>query len=193
MIDPDVITQYNLNEKELQEHILFWVCAAGKNGRTAAKCCDKFLNLIGANEIYLPFTVIRGLPKEGLPNILKSCGIGCYTSKARTMWELAHSSLNLKTCKASDLEEIYGIGMKTSRCFILHSRKGARYAGLDTHLLKFLRELGHDAPKSTPTGKKYLELEKIFLKYADELGKTPADLDLEIWNKYSVKPLTNRK
>ena len=193
MIDPDVITQYNLNEKELQEYILFWVCAAGKNGRTAAKCCDKFLNLIGANEIYLPFTVIKGSHKKDLPNILKSCGIGCYTSKARTMWELAHSNLDLKTCKASDLEKIYGIGMKTSRCFILHSRKGARYAGLDTHLLKFLRELGYDAPKSTPIGKKYLELEQIFLKYADKLGKTPADLDLEIWNKYSVKPLTNGK
>ncbi len=193
MIDPEHITKYNLNEKELQESILFWVCAAGKNGRTAAKCCDKFLNLIGANEIYLPFTVIQGLPKESLPKILKSCGIGCYTFKARTMWELAYSNLDLKTCKASDLEKIYGIGMKTSRCFILHSRKGARYAGLDTHLLKFLRGLGHDAPKSTPTGKKYLELEQIFLKYADKLGKTPADLDLEIWNKYSVKPLTNGK
>ena len=192
MIDPDIITQYNLNEKELQEHILFWVCAAGKNGRTAAKCCDKFLNLIGANEIYLPFTVIQGLPREILPGLLKNCGIGCYNSKARTMWELAHSKLNLKTCTAEDLEEIYGIGMKTSRCFILHSRENARYAGLDTHILKFLRKLGYDAPKSTPTGKKYLKLESIFLKYADKLGKKPADLDLEIWNKYSVKPLTNQ-
>jgi len=191
MINPEFITNYDLNEKELQEYILFWVCAAGKNGRTAAKCCDKFLNLIGVNDIYLPFTVIRGLPKESLPKILKSCGIGCYTSKARTMWELTHSNLDLKNCSAIDLEKIYGIGMKTSRCFILHSRENARYAGLDTHILKFLRKLGYDAPKSTPTGKKYLELETIFLNYADKLGKAPADLDLEIWNKYSVKPLTN--
>ena len=114
MIDPNIITQYNLNEKELQEHILFWVCAAGKNGRTAAKCYDKFLNLIGVNDIHLPFTVIEDLSIESLSKILKSCGIGCYNSKARTMWELAHSNLNLKTCGADDLEKIYGIGIKTS-------------------------------------------------------------------------------
>jgi len=187
MVDPESITDYNLNTQELQERILFWVCAAGKNGRTAARCCDKFLRLIGANEIYFPFEAIEGLSKESLPAILKSCGIGCYTNKARTMWELAHSDLDLKTCEAKDLEKIYGIGMKTSRCFLLHSRKNARYAGLDTHVLKFLKKKGHDAPKSTPVGRKYLELEAIFLKYADRAKKAPAELDLEIWNKYSVK------
>jgi len=187
MIDPESITNYNLSEKELQEYILFWVCAAGKNGRTAARCCDKLLNLIGANEIYLPFTVIRGLSLEILPSVLKSCGIGCFTSKARTMWELAHGELDLRTCEAADLEKIYGIGMKTSRCFLLHSRKNARYAGLDTHVLKFLRTMGHDAPKSTPVGKKYLELESAFLNYADMVYKTPAEFDLDIWNQYSVK------
>lgn len=191
MINPEFITNYNLSEKELQEYILFWVCAAGKNGRTAAKCCAKFLDLIGVNEICLPFMAIRNLSKENLPNILKSCGIGCYNNKARTMWELAHSDLDLKVCTAKNLEKIYGIGMKTSRCFILHSRKDARYAGLDTHVLKFLREMGHDAPKSTPTGKKYLELEVAFLNYADMVYKTPAEFDLDIWNQYSVKTLTN--
>lgn len=191
MINPEVITNYNLTDRELEEYILFWVCAAGKNGRTAAKCCDKLLNLIGVNEFYSPFTVIRGLPRDAMPPILRNCGIGCYTSKGRTMWELAHSELNLKTCEAPDLETIYGIGMKTSRCFLLHSRKNARYAGLDTHILKFLRAMGHDAPKSTPTGKKYLKLETIFLNYADMVYKTPAEFDLDIWNLYSVKPLTN--
>ena len=187
MIDPEVITNYNLTDDQLEEYILFWVCAAGKNGRTAAKCCDKFLRLIGTNEIYSPFTVIRGLSLEILPSVLKSCGIGCYTSKARTMWELAHSDLDLRVCEATDLEKIYGIGMKTSRCFLLHSRKNARYAGLDTHILKFLRAMGHDAPKSTPTGKKYLKLEAAFLNYADMVYKTPAEFDLDIWNQYSVK------
>lgn len=192
MIDPEAVTNYSMTDRELEEYILFWVCAAGKNGRTAARCCDKLLNLIGVNEFYSPFTVIRGLPKDAMPAILKDCGIGCFNSKARTMWELAHSELDLKTCDAADLEEIYGIGMKTSRCFLLHSRKNARYAGLDTHILKFLRAMGHDVPKSTPTGNKYLKLETVFLGYVDITYMTPAEFDLDVWNYYSVKPLTNQ-
>jgi thermostable 8-oxoguanine DNA glycosylase len=92
------------------------------------------------------------------------------------------------TCNAEELEKIYGIGMKTSRCFLIHSRKNARYAGLDTHVLKFLRAKGvQDVPKSTPTSRKlYLRLEAEFLKLSDESGKSVADLDLEVWNKYKV-------
>lgn len=187
MVDPTHITDYNLDLYGLQERILFWICAAGKNGHTAARCCDKFLCSIGAGRFYLPFEVIRKIPKEDLPNILKSCGIGCYTGKARTMWELVQSNLDLRTCTANELETIYGIGMKTSRCFILHSRRNARYAGLDTHILKFLKQMEHTVPMSTPTRKKYLELEKAFLAHADRTKKSPADLDLEIWNRYSVK------
>jgi thermostable 8-oxoguanine DNA glycosylase len=77
--------------------------------------------------------------------------------------------------------------MKTSRCFILHTRKNARVAGLDTHMLKFLRSKGHfDAPKSTPSNEKnYDRFEKLVLKYADEAGKTPAEFDLDVWNSYA--------
>lgn len=87
-----------------------------------------------------------------------------------------------------DLEAIPGIGPKTARCFLIHSRPDQQYAGLDTHVLKFLRDKGHEVPASTPTGKKYKELEKVFLQYAAESGMTVADFDLAIWNQYrSVK------
>jgi len=128
-----------------------------------------------------------------IPDLMKIAGIGCYNQKSRTFVELAHSRLDLRICSAADLEKIYGIGMKTSRCFILHSRKNVRYAGLDTHVLKFLKAMGHDVPKSTPTGKKYLKLESVFLNYADMVYKMPAEFDLDIWNQYSVKTLTNKK
>jgi thermostable 8-oxoguanine DNA glycosylase len=52
-------------------------------------------------------------------------------------------------------------------------------------MLKHLRTLGYDAPKSTPTGKKYLILEKNVLYLAKEAGMSPADYDLMIWNRYS--------
>jgi len=76
--------------------------------------------------------------------------------------------------------------MKTSRCFILHSRKDSRYAGLDTHILKFLKGYGFKVPKATPAKKKYLELEQQFLYIADSQNKSPAELDLEVWNAYSL-------
>jgi endonuclease III len=121
--------------------------------------------------------------------LMKGSGIGCYNLKSRTFRELAHADLDLKTCTTDDLEKIPGIGMKTSRCFIIHSRQGARYAGLDTHILKFLRSAGvENVPKATPSSKKeYLRLEKEFLRLADLAGKAPAVFDLEIWNKYSIK------
>ncbi|NBP02621.1 MAG: hypothetical protein EBU90_21370 [Proteobacteria bacterium] len=101
------------------------------------------------------------------------------------MLDLASRGLDLKTCSVSDLESVRGIGPKTARCFLMHSRRGARYAGLDTHALKYMREKGIDVPKSTPTGKKYLELEAKFLELADRSGKSVAEFDLEIWRHYS--------
>jgi len=92
----------------------------------------------------------------------------------------------LRTCSIDELESIFGIGRKTSRCFVMHSRRNAQCAGLDTHILKFLRSKGHDVPKSTPgSKKKYLEIENLFLKYAKKSNKTIAKFDLDIWKKYA--------
>ena len=197
MINPEKVTNYNMTDKELEEFILFWVCAAGKNGRTASRCLDSFLTDMGA--FYLnntPFhTILNMHALFDLPQTLKHYGIGCYNSKARTFYELAvakfKGELDLRTCSASDLEAIHGIGPKTARCFLLHSRKDAQVAGLDTHMLKHLKALGYDVPKSTPTGKKYLTLEKYVLSLAKEAGMSPAEYDLHIWTKYSV-PSTPR-
>jgi endonuclease III len=192
MVDPENITKYDLTDWQLEEHALFWICAAGKNGRTASRCLNNLLHGLAGhfNKRLSPFTLIKKAAKEvDLPQWLKDHGIGCYTSKAKSFTQLVNSGLDLRKCSADDLETIHGIGMKTSRCFILHSRYGARYAGLDTHILKYLRLAGvKDVPKSTPPSKKqYLRLEKEFLKIADLNEMTPADFDLAVWNQYSVK------
>jgi hypothetical protein len=194
MINPEKVTNYDQTDRQLEEFILFWVCAAGKNGRTAARCLDKFLTDMSA--FYLnntPFhTILKIHALFDLPQTLKHYGIGCYNSKAKTFYELAvakhKGELNLRTCTPSDLESIHGIGPKTARCFILHSQKNAQVAGLDTHMLKYLREVGYDdVPKSTPIGKKYLTNEKRVLSLAKKAGMTPSEFDLWVWNKYSVK------
>lgn len=194
MIDPTNITNYNLSYHGLEEHILFWVCAAGKNGKTAARCLDNLLNAWRPfSSLYepnpSPFRIIRDIDLasddylvSGIPEQLRRHGIGCYNNKAKTFQALVYSNIDLHTCSLDDLEAIHGIGPKTARCFLMHSRKGARVAGLDRHVLRFLREKGIDAPEATPTGKKYKVLEKEFLRLCDEAGKEPAVYDLEIWN-----------
>ena len=190
MVDPENITDYNLSNDELEERLLFWVTAAGKNGRVAARNLDKLLKKareITAGDTVSPFRAVGTVPD--LPVLMKNCGIGCHSIKAKTFLDLSVSGLCLRTCTAEDLERIYGIGMKTSRCFILHSRENAQYAGLDTHILKYLRASGvPGVPYSTPSSKKmYLMLERAFLQLSDAAGVAPAVLDLEVWNSYSKK------
>jgi len=183
MIDPNNITNFNSTEKELQEVLLFWVCAAGKTASTTARNLDKLLNNLEGGP---PFEKIKKAGLKKLPQTLKNFGIGCYNLKAKSIWELVNSNLNLRTCSIEDLEDIYGIGPKTARCFIIHSRRDANCAGLDTHILKFLRSKGHNAPKSTPSTKKqYKKFEDMFLGYAKESGHSIAEFDLNIWRYYA--------
>jgi thermostable 8-oxoguanine DNA glycosylase len=185
MIDPSKITNYCMKDYEMQKNVLFWLLVAGKTASVIAKNLEVFLSDI-KKEKELPFESIKRLGKDKLPNKLRSTGFGCYTLKARGIWQLVNDDLDLRTCSIEDLEKIPGIGKKTSRCFMLHSRKNARYAALDTHILKFLKKKGHNVPPQTPSSKReYLRLEELFLKYADESGKTPAEFDLEIWNSYT--------
>lgn len=190
MINASNITNYNLNTDELEARILFWVLAAGKNGTRAAKITNEMINhwnsLFPIEEPPSPFYMLQHFDYMELVEQLKYYKTGCQSIKARTLSELCRAELDLRTCTAEDLEKIFGIGMKTSRCFIIHSRKDAKYAGLDTHVLKYLKELGYDVPKSTPTRKKYLVLEEIFLQLAHLEGMLPAELDIQIWNKYKV-------
>lgn len=188
MIDPVNITKFDNTNEELEEVLLFWVLAAGKNATTASKCLENFLLFLHKKfelNPYRPFECIRRLNEEQLPNLMKENGIGCYNNKSKTFRQLATSDLNLRTCSVEDLERIYGIGMKTSRCFIIHSRKDANCAGLDIHLLHFLRDKGYNVPKQTPTKKSYLEIEKLFLDIVRKSGLSVAEYDLMVWREYS--------
>lgn len=197
MINPEKISNFNLTVPELEENILFWVCAAGKNGVTAAKCLEKFLAPMRERFGDLsPFMLIyqHAVPihpsfqAEVLGMAMNKAGIGCHTSKSKTFLILASSAINLKTCSVDELMDIKGIGPKTARAFLVHTREAQKFAVIDTHLLKFFRHQGIIAPKSTPTGKKYNELERAYLKICFEWGLESADLDLAIWNHYRKTP-----
>lgn len=190
MIDPTKITNYNLTVPQLEETILWWVCAAGKKGIPAAKALDKLLNtLFHEYGGKTPFEHIRYTKTGNLAFHMKESGIGNYTQKSNTFHLLAASNLNLQTCSLQELLSIKGIGPKTARAFLVHSRPNQKVAALDTHLLKFLRHQGIMAPKSTPpSGKKYFSLESAFISICDLRGLSYADTDLAIWNHYRQNP-----
>lgn len=189
MIDPCNFPRYDMTTSELEEAVLFMVAVAGKRATTTAKKLNTFL--LDSDWTGLPtspFDILRKVYKH--PNeisiALRRVGIGCHVMKGTAFYILSRLiNLDLKTCTVQDLMNVYGIGPKTARFFILHTRPGAQVACLDTHILKYLATLGHRVPASTPTGRKYLELEAVFLERADQLGKTPAELDIEIWKQYS--------
>lgn len=184
-VDPTKVTNYNLDAHGLEEVILFWVCAAGKNGVSAARALDRLLCSIASAS---PFGKIRALAHAGcLPEAMRAAGIGCWRNKSRTFTALATSGIDLRNCSLKELEAIPGIGPKTSRCFAMHSRAGFRCAGLDVHMLRFLGDCGFDAPKSSPSKTKYAELERAFLLICDLFSVQPSDLDLTVWNVYSFR------
>lgn len=187
MIDPINITNFNLSKEQLEEQLLFWILAAGKNGVTSAKCLEKFLTKCKTftRKELTPFELIKTISKADLPNMMKNCGIGCYNNKSKSFIDLVNSNLSLTTCTVEDLEKIRGIGPKTARCFLIHTREKCELAGLDTHILKFLKDNGvSNVPKSTPVGKNYLRLEQEFLKLVKKSNMNVAEFDLMIWNKY---------
>ncbi len=185
MIDPIRITDYNRSDEQLEELALFCVAVAFRNALFVAKALDTILEEIPDKGT--PFEKVRKYAKKhDLAALLVKHGIGLQTKKAGYLTGLVNSGINLRTCTAQDLEAIKGIGPKTARFFILHTRPKARVACLDTHILSFLRNYVNSSfPKSTPSGKKYITLESIFLHIVDKSLMTTAELDLFIWNHYS--------
>jgi len=196
MINPNQVTNFDRTPAEMEEFLLFAIIVAGKGAFQQAKKLEEFLAPIHRTEVinnpflnWTPFAYIRHLDKEGkLDEALRSVKMGQYNrigSAFRAVATFFGVSSNV-TLSIRLLECIKGVGMKTARFYFMHSLPNQNFACLDTHILKWLGEKGHQVPKTTPTGQKYLDLEKIFLAYCKEMNMLPADLDLSIWN--SVHP-----
>lgn len=182
MIDPQNITDYNRSDEELEELLLFSAAVTAKTAVVIAKQLDNFLSGIRGDS---PFDKVRRtISANTLIWRLKAARIGQYKRLEKAFTQIVE--LNPRTCTVEQLEAIHGIGPKTARFFILHSRPNQRIAALDTHMIHYLRDLGYTKLNNTPSSrKKYLELETIFIAEADKAGKTVAEFDLSIWNKYS--------
>lgn len=165
----------------LQAWMLFCVAVAGKTAKTVTRSINSFLSERRIDEA--PFDYVGYLISSNrLEHKLKEHRVGQYGKLIRAYDILCRvTPIKLRTWTPEDFENIPGIGPKTSRFFIQSTRDDTRYAVLDTHVLAWMRDLGYDVPKSTPSKKKYAKIEQQYLALADQLGKSPRDLDTEIW------------
>jgi len=190
MIDPSKITNYNQTFQQLEESILFWIIAAGKNGTHAAKCLNKLLSDLHLKHhlnYFAPFKVINletNLNHSSVSELLFKYKTGAQNIKSKTIIDLIKAELDLHKCTREELIKIWGIGLKTASCFILHSRPNIQMAGIDTHILKFLQNNGSKYTKVNKNN--YHILEKHFLDIANKLNISPAEYDLLIWNSSKI-------
>jgi len=188
MITPTTITNYNRTEEELEEFLMFAILVAGKGAEQQAKKLDAFLKHCMTKEKGKPFAHIKHLVSMGWLEIhMKQFKLGQYKRIGHAFKEILKFKGKLKKVTIEQLESVKGIGSKTARFFILHSRPDAKVAVLDTHILKWLNEKGYKVPKATPPKNRYAEIECYFLAEAMFHQMTPADLDLTIWKSYATK------
>jgi hypothetical protein len=188
MITPNNITNYHRTQAELEEFLLFSILVAGKTAKIQADKLNQFLasaKVCDISPFDLIVKVIAPWPSRGLMEFMKHYKLGQYNRLDKAFKGILQFKGKLDSVTLEELESVDGIGCKTSRFFILHSRPNQNLAVLDTHILKYMAAQGYNVPKATPNKKKYKEIEDDFLYECRILKKTPADLDLEIWKSYA--------
>lgn len=179
MIDPRDVTKFDRTDAELEEWWLFCCIVAGKTADIQARKLDQMLHaMVGTT----PFDKLRcAIFENKLRPYMEMFGIGQY-ARLEACFAQSAWGLDLRHDPVEKFEAIHGVGPKTARFFLLHSRADQRLSALDTHILAHLAQNGVEAPKVTPGNPKvYRRLEEAFLGLADAAGMSPADYDLMIW------------
>ena len=194
MIDPYNITKYDRTQNELEEFLLFCIVVAGKTAYIQSRKLDEFLTSLNKRlmmpENVYPFQSLKSANQHGIlmEEILKA-KLGQYKKIYNGFKYITEHEYDLTRMNPDLLERIPGVGMKTSRFFLLHSdiNYKDKIAILDTHILKFIKENIDDrAPKSTPTIRvTYKYWEDLFLYWCELNNKNVADFDLEVWKSYA--------
>ena len=222
MIDPkNVDYRRNVDPYITEEFWLYSFLVAGKTSSTIAPRLDGMLmdlprraerKLIYPKK-HNPFARISILFRDDIftyneaVQYLKEWGFG---QQKRTL-RFFKQTLELYTSKQGsgieyypveywslkEIESIYGVGLKTSRFFLMNTRDNVRVAAIDTHILKYLKDknvISEDVPLVTPTNKStYEAYERLFIELADKRNMNIRDFDQQIWNHYSSKPKTEYK
>jgi hypothetical protein len=193
-VDPTNLPQ-RMSRPQLEWWILFGICVAGKSAKGTEKKVQAFMEFpytnMGSNKPMSPFERVRFMIRhKKLAVALKHVRMGKYALFNKAF--RAAVNIDLDNISVESLEKIPGIGPKTARMTAMYGfpDTAGEVAVLDTHILKWLRLKGYDAPKSTPqAGRRYLQLEQAFIAEAKKQGKTARELDTEIWQSYTANPV----
>jgi len=197
-MDVVVIDPYDLTKPwdkvRLQEWFVFGVCVPGKNANQTARKVEALLedmyeqNMVplGGRQFFTPFDRIEtAIRLRRLNYYLRKHKLGQYKRINKALRGMI--KIDPATVTLEDLEAIHGVGAKTARMLLLYTRPDQEMIPLDTHILKWLRAHGYDAPKSTPPpGKKYRELEAAFIAEGVKRGLTPKEWDTQVWQMYAA-------
>ena len=188
MIDPFNITNFNRTNAELEELLLFCICAANKPAVQIATKVDWFLRQQHCEKRRgTPFKKLRMLIRAGLlEKQLKWARLSPYTKNRVACYNLSELPWYVSDITLDQLTQIHGVGEKTARMFMLYSRPAQNFAILDTHVLRWMKNRGHEVPKWHPTGNVYRKLEISFLNECTAAGKTPWEMDREIWQANAI-------
>ena len=193
-VDPYNITKFDRTKNELECFLLFCIVVAGKTAYIQARKLDEFLTSVNKRlmlpEHINPFQSLKSAEQHGiLMEEIQKAKLGQYKKIYAGFKYISECNYDLKRMTPDILELIPGVGMKTSRFFLLHSdiNYKDKIAILDTHILKFIKEnIDERAPKSTPTSSiKYIFWETRFLFWCAMNNKNVANFDLEVWKSYA--------
>jgi thermostable 8-oxoguanine DNA glycosylase len=126
---------------------------------------------------YYSFKLMRTMSHFDMIKLCKEAGLRFPTQTAKFLYHNIHEfdGASLKKMSRDDLaKHCVGFGMKLASMF--HNRiHGTQYAIIDVHINRYLREHGC-------TANSYHEKERCFIELAKQQGKTPDELDWEIWD-----------
>jgi hypothetical protein len=202
-VDPAAIPE-KMSRPQLEWWILFTIAVAGKGAKQTEKKMRAFFDSIkiyGFDDFHVcdtksPFALVEYLVlTDKLDDALRQVKLGKYKlldkgfrAAIKLDLDLLERSKPLDALKT--LSAIPGLGPKGSRmiCMYAFPEHADYWVVLDTHVLRWLREQGFAAPKSTPPeGPTYKQLELDFKLLAKSRNLTTRQLDTEIWLKYSRK------
>lgn len=176
MINPFKIPK-RFTRTYLEEFILFAIVVANKPALQMAAKLNDFLSELSDGSPF--FRVKYLMATRHLDSMLRKHRMGQYGRISKAFRGAMKLDLDNLTVEA--LEMVHGIGPKTARFIMLYYKPKSNIVPLDTHVLKFLGELGYTVPKSTPTGQHYLRLERAFLAEAGRRNMTAKELDTQVW------------
>lgn len=194
VLQPGALPKYDMTPGQLEWFWLFGLVVAGKSSRFATEKLENYLDGLlfppDVRDRILPFDVVReDIARGVLRERLEEVRTGQYEKLVKAFtWTAMALDITRPDLTIALLESCPGCGPKTARMFWLTTRRDARCAALDTHILKFLaRQPGlSGVPAQTPpAGRVYERLERAFLGIADSCGLPPAKLDFAIWEAYS--------